>query len=116
MNMSICKICDQEAEVIVRHTDYPFIDGNTYELMCHICFSVPKVWLYDEATDTWTRTYDTLNTVEEMKEHGWNKHESLPSIKAVERLMKNKKFIIEPVGDVHKFEVLFIPNRELVLT
>lgn len=111
-----CRICGREAEAFVRHNDYPFVDGKTYDLMCHICFSVPKSWRYDEATDSWIRTYGILNTVQDMQEFGWDKHESEPSIKAVKRLMKDKKFLVEPLGGINQFEVLFIPVKELTLT
>lgn len=111
-----CNICGREIETIVRHNEYPFIDGRTYDLICFICFSVPKTWHYDEENDDWIRVYDTLNTIEEMRVHGWEKHESEPSIKAIKKLMQNKLLIVEPVGGTHSFDTLFINNKKDLAT
>lgn len=54
-----------------------------------------------------------MHSVEEMIEDGWSKQEVSRSIKAVQKLLKRRKFVVEAEGG-NKFDVLFMP-RELTL-
>ena len=44
-NEELCPICGQYMDVrCIGHRNKPFVDGNTYESICFICFSIPRTF------------------------------------------------------------------------
>lgn len=90
-----CPICKQFIAVLVSgFKEIPFIDGKTYEAICHCCSEVPKMYDFDTATQKFI-FYDKmepsrLHTVEELVEDGWNKKVAEISYKAIKNLVKRK--------------------------
>jgi hypothetical protein len=112
-----CPICGAFIEVIVQwHSEVPFVDGRYYDLVCFTCASVPRVWAWGEDGEmVWygTKSPDRLASVEDMMSDGWSKEEAQQSIKAIKKLLKNPRIIIESDLDFNVLECLFLGNSKL---
>ena len=73
-----CEICgDSDLEVVVSaHSREPFIDGRTYDVICHTCYAVPRSWKYDKVSEEVISTSTRLSTVIELVEDGWSEEHS----------------------------------------
>lgn len=106
-----CPICGHHPEAITKcFATEPFLDGRLYDFICHTCACVPKMW---EIIDGEIITYefqsaDRLNTVEHMVSDGWTAERAEISIKAVQRLLKSPRIVVESA--THVFAQLFLED------
>jgi hypothetical protein len=100
----ICPICGEIIQVRCTGVKRkPFVDGRRYEAICDCCFAVPKLVEYD-ASQGWI-SYDynnpALYEVAELVKEGWDKESATRSYKAVKKLLKKHKPVVE---SVHGFD------------
>ena len=91
-----CSICKEFMTVAcLGHATVPFIDGRKYEEICHCCFSVPKMYEYDEKKEELivfeTMNYKRLHTAKELVSEGFEEEFAKKSIKAVKAKIKKRK-------------------------
>lgn len=100
-----CQICGAECKAFISYSkNNPFIDGKSYEMVCHCCMDVPKMWEiktnYDDGFaiheeyiliyDEWNMNkLHTINSL--MEEGGWDKVEATRSIRAVKKAIDAAK-------------------------
>jgi len=93
----LCKICNQPVDTIVRYDEAPFIDGNYYDIVCHLCHSVPRSWAYGaDGSIIWYGFLDPnrLASVELLMREGWSREQAIVSIKAIKKSIKNKEYSV----------------------
>ena len=113
-----CRICGAPPIAIIRcFAHEPFIDGRNYELICFTCANVPKTWCYlpNGGYDFWGyQDPEKLKTAKEMMEDGFTEKESLASIRAIQKLLRNPKINL---GDErHIFSCLYLDSEFMDLT
>ena len=109
---SNCPICGCDPKALTRCFSHePFIDGRTYDFICHTCACVPKKWEYKdgEMIVFEHQSPSRLNTVEDMVSDGWAAERAAKSIKAVQRLLRNPKIVL--AASKHVFAELFILDK-----
>jgi hypothetical protein len=111
----ICDVCGQLVEAIVRYDTVPFIDGRNYDIVCHLCASVPVSWEYkhDQLIYYGYLDHNRLATVDMLVKYGWSQQEAVCSLNAIKRLVKNMQHNVYPNGKYFIFNKLYGLNIEL---
>lgn len=90
---NICPLCGEFIEVrCTGFAENPFIDSQTYSVICQYCFEVPKMYEFSEEEKEFLyfKEFDPrrLHTVEEMASQGFDKKLAAHSIKSVKSSIK----------------------------
>jgi len=112
----LCDICQQPLTALIRYDDYPFIDGKYYDIVCHICHSVPRTWQYDQEGNVIYYGYldcTRLASVQTLMREGWDQQQALCSIRAVKKLIKYKEYSIHIRQSFFIIKQLYNMNVEL---
>ena len=91
----VCDICGEPYDAYCSYyRHHPWIDGRKHEIICHICYDVPKVHVVDkESGVTFLTPFDPnrIQTVKEMMDGGWDKWQAERSVKATKAAIKKGK-------------------------
>lgn len=72
INDDVCPICGYIMDVrCIGNRNSPFVDGITYNAICFVCYSIPKIWVFEN--NEWRGPYlngEYLRNPEELIEEG----------------------------------------------